>query len=768
MERDAFFVWKDQMLAMKRGEVLNAVRAFKLKQCLEKIPQRALREGFNKVIPATERLKHLLAKLCDNIMKKPKEAIDIWKDYVTKCKEGKLLDAVRAQKLKNHFVYVSLRSLKVSFETVIKDSRSAKNAGLRRLAIIYFKRPTDAFSKWKSLVQADKTAVHIKGRLDKANKMQSALSKPTRRAIRSAKKQTAPKAIKDKMGLVIKIFEKRPRSALTMWKDFVEWTKTGAILDNLRAQRLKIALDKIHVRVLRDSTQRIIGQGDKVLGMLRNLENQCRKIPRNALHQWKDYVEKVKTGAILDNLRAQKLKSALSQVPMRVTKDAYLRVIGQGDKILAMLRNLENQCRKVPRDALRAWKQYVDRVNSGSLLDNLRAQRLQIALNKVPMRIIKDAANRVIGQGDIILGMLKNLENKCRQIPRNALWAWKDYVNRVKTGAILDNLRAQKLKSTLNSIPIRVIKDAALRIIGQGDKVLAMLKNLEAKCQKIPRTALHAWKDYVDRVNSGELLDNIRAQKLKTALNNIPIRIIKDATQRIIGEGDKILGMLKNLEAKCRKIPLTALRKWKEFVNDVNNKRIFDNSRAKQLSTFLSFIPKRTFRDGHDRIIGQGDKFRGALRRIMAALLKVVPDAFHIWRNFTQQCRDKGMLDNFRCQKLRISGSLIAMRTITSTFNRLAYGDGKVKSAVRCVVRHVAERYKRAFEMWRLSLGRFDHSDMMDEVRAQKLRFHLMRIPMRTQLGAVRRIIGNGDVVMGMLRGLSESCLLYTSDAADE
>ena len=40
-------------------------------------------------------------------------------------------------------------------------------------------------------------------------------------------------------------------------------------------------------------------------------------------------------------------------------------------------------------------------------------------------------------------------------------------------------------------------------------------------------------------------LDNLRAQVLEKTLNQIPSRTIKDATQRIFGNGNKIKGALK-------------------------------------------------------------------------------------------------------------------------------------------------------------------------------------------------------------------------------
>ena len=64
-------------------------------------------------------------------------------------------------------------------------------------------------------------------------------------------------------------------------------------------------------------------------------------------------------------------------------------------------------------------------------------------MNQIPFRTSKDAVNRIIGNGNAILGKLKELETRLLRIPRDALRNWKNYVDKVKAGDILDGLRAK-------------------------------------------------------------------------------------------------------------------------------------------------------------------------------------------------------------------------------------------------------------------------------------------------------------------------------------
>ena len=56
--------------------------------------------------------------------------------------------------------------------------------------------------------------------------------------------------------------------------------------------------------------------------------------------------------------------------------------------------------------------------------------------------------------------------------------------------------------------------------------------------------------------------------------------------------------------------------------------------KAKELNNKLHKIPQRTLKDACDRIIGGGDKLKGALRRMIIAYQKKPKDAFSLWRNW--------------------------------------------------------------------------------------------------------------------------------------
>ena len=70
-------------------------------------------------------------------------------------------------------------------------------------------------------------------------------------------------------------------------------------------------------------------------------------------------------------------------------------------------------------------------------------------------------------------------------------------------------------------------------------------------------------------MNSKEIFNGMRNQKLQNCLEKIPKRKMRDATQRIVGEGDKIKGAIKKIFQTLQRMPKTA----------IENAQVFDRSK---------------------------------------------------------------------------------------------------------------------------------------------------------------------------------------------
>ena len=116
--------------------------------------------------------------------------------------------------------------------------------------------------------------------------------------------------------------QKIPREGLTRWKRFVELSRVGHLLDNIRAVKLKTTLGQISVRTTKSVFTKLIGQGNAIAGKIRQLESRLKQIPRAALQNWRNYLQKCRDGNMLDRMRAQMLQNSLGKIPLRTLKDA--------------------------------------------------------------------------------------------------------------------------------------------------------------------------------------------------------------------------------------------------------------------------------------------------------------------------------------------------------------------------------------------------------------------------------------------------------------
>ena len=58
---------------------------------------------------------------------------------------------------------------------------------------------------------------------------------------------------------------------------------------------------------------------------------------------------------------------------------------------------------------------------------------------------------------------------------------------------------------------------------------------------------------------------------------------MRNAIQRIAGEGDKANGEIKKIFTTLQRMPKTALEQWKNYIIACNNKDFFDSLRSAKL-----------------------------------------------------------------------------------------------------------------------------------------------------------------------------------------
>ena len=112
------------------------------------------------------------------------------------------------------------------------------------------------------------------------------------------------------------------------------------------------------------------------------------------------------------------------------------------------------------------------------------------------------------------------------------------------------------------------MKEAHERIRGlifASAQVKSVIKRMDGLLKRKPKEAFDRWRRYVQAVNNKEVLDNVKSQKLLNTLNKVTRRTLRDATQRIVGEGNKVKGAIRKIYSTMQRMPKTAIEKWRGY-----------------------------------------------------------------------------------------------------------------------------------------------------------------------------------------------------------
>ena len=867
--KEAYTLWKNFVENCKHKGLFDNLRSQKLKQCLDRIPRRIMRDSLQRILGDGSKVKGAIKNILSSVMRRPRDAINKWKQYMADLKSKKIFDMVTAHKLKNLFEKVLRRPTKDTVDRLIGEGDKVKGA-LKSIINSFKKLTANAFWKWKKAVDNIKS----KNILDnvRSQKLKNALTKIPTRTLRDGFERIIGDGskVKGAMHSILNKLKQKPRMAYNAWKDFLNSCKTKSIMDNLRSQKLKSSLTRIPLRTLKDSSQRIIGSGDKAVGLLKSLFMAIEKLPKRAFLIWKDFIKDTKNKNLLNNLRSSNLKSFLFSIPLRtlrsvvsdlvpdkskeqateklkalVIKDSLskparrvlrsakthvdhdnaklklaLKVLGENvlrlhnDTFRKWLLNSKNDSQRCmrahnllaslskillpklrktvnsiiekddkvknaigrivfiikqrPKLAFLKWNRFVILCKTNQLVDNIKSQKLLNALQKVPKRTMRDSYNRIIGDGNLAKGLITRAIGRILRRPKNAIFRWVKYSQDIDKKGLMDNLKSQKLKNSMQNIIRRTIRDTQQRIVGGGDKIKGQLTNIVEALKKKPRNALNLWKNHINDIKTKKALDAAKSQQLKSALSKVPRRTLKDATQRILGDGNKVKGVIVGMFNQVRRKPKDAIQKWVNYAKEIDKKGFLDMIKSQKLKSALAGIPKRTLRDGFQRIIGNGDKVKAAINSLQGKIQKRQNQAYQKWLKFLADVKAKKIYDNLRSEKLRNALLGLPRRTVKDSFERIQGDGNKVKGALKSILNAYKRKPKEAYTLWKNFVENCKHKGLFDNLRSQKLKQCLDRIPRRIMRDSLQRILGDGSKVKGAIKNILSSVMRRPRDAINK
>ncbi|OMJ89188.1 hypothetical protein SteCoe_8740 [Stentor coeruleus] len=759
--KEAFDRWRKYVQAVNNKEILDSVRSQRLLIVLTNVSKRTLRDATQRMFGEGSVVKGAIRKIYNTMLRMPKTAVDKWKKYVEGCKHKDFFDNLRSAKLLNCLTRIPMRTSRDTTQRILGGGNKVKGC-LENIVTGLKSIPKKALRKWVKVVQDIKD----KKLFDNARcyKLQISLERIHRRTMKEAADRcvgfifAAPK-VRATIKRMDGILKRKPKEAFDRWRKYVQAVNNKEILDGVRSQRLLIVLTNVAKRTLRDATQRIFGEGNMVKGAIRKIYSTMLRMPRTAVEKWKKYVESCKRKDFFDSLRSAKLLNCLSRIPTRATRDATQRIFGGGNKVKGCLENIVTGLKNIPKNALRKWVKVVQDIKDKKLFDNARTFKLQIAIERLERRTLKEATDRCIGfifAAPKVKECIRNIEIILRRKPKEAVDMWKKFVADIRDKKLLDGVRTHKLHAALTAVPRRTLRDAYQRIIGEGDKVKGALKNIVNAFAKMTKRGLIQWKHYVYLCNHKGIMDNLRSERLKIALSKIHLRTMKDVHERIVGEGDKVKGALRRIAMAGQKMPKIAFEIWRKYIVAVKSKSVYDLVRSHKLLISFSRLTNRTLKDANNRILGEGDKIKGAIRRIIIQLNKNTRVAYNSWKDFVKAVNDKNIFDNERAGKLQRALERVPRRVLKLSSNRILGEGNQALGALRRLAISCNKLPKKAIEKWREFITGCRHGHLMDNIRSQKLKYALTSIPRRVSFDIFDRLVRSEERLRGKLNNLAK------------
>ena len=190
--------------------------------------------------------------------------------------------------------------------------------------------------------------------------------------------------------------------------------------------------------------------------------------------KWKSFVAKTKAGVLLNAVKTEKLRFYLRRVPGRVLRSSFERLIGDGNRVKGALRRLEIGFSKVTLSGFRRWQDFCIARRAQDSLKKLKAAQLKNSLQRIPRRVVRDAYDRILGDGKVVAGAMRRLALQIQKRKQAAFLLWKSKAQVSKHSSLS---KGNKLKNLLHKAANRTLRSAFTKILGdkRAHRALARL-----------------------------------------------------------------------------------------------------------------------------------------------------------------------------------------------------------------------------------------------------------------------------------------------------
>ena len=291
-------------------------------------------------------------------------------------------------------------------------------------------------------------------------------------------------------------------------------------------------------------------------------------------------------------------------------------MIGEGSNVKGVLIGVSRALTKKPKFALDLWKNYTIECKTKNLTNAVISQKLKYNLTNLLKRTTRSTFEVQVGGGIRAAGALKRICMGLEKKSKLAFIDWKNFSTAVKNKKMMDNIRSQKLKITLSSLPRNTLNKIFTRLTKESVIVRKSLKRLSHILTKGTEIAVTNWKQYLEKEKIGDVSktfeSKFKAMKIKSSLEKPARKVLRSAKAHANHDNTKLKSALKILTIAASKRNSDAIRLW--YVNSIENiantekKSAITKSNGQQLRFVLNNLCKRNAKAVMVRIAPKEDK----------------------------------------------------------------------------------------------------------------------------------------------------------------
>ncbi|OMJ87657.1 hypothetical protein SteCoe_10583 [Stentor coeruleus] len=662
----------------KAAKLEKKIISLRMANFLNKLSRRTIKQSYNSIISWGDYIKKTLIQLSVSCLEGVKLNFLKWKSIVNDDIKKVALKSLKTLKCKTYFESIVKRTMRDSSTRIIigfERMESTMDGLVNSLKGI----PRVALRRWNKVV-IDIVQTELKNSI-LIEKILKHLSRIPRRTFKGTLNRIMTVELQNsKLKLYLKMLShlwlKHPKEFFDQWKKYVAFMKENSIMKDYNIQFMKINFEKIIRRTLKDVIRRIQIRGMSIKEGLKLIGNFMQKGAGNTFARWKDFVKIAQGKDIIYQLKKKLANASLLNLCKKIIRDAYHRILGGGDKVKGTMQGLVNGLNNIPKVALRRWNKAVIEIKHYEVVMTLKGNQVKNFMNKVSIRTLNEAVESIKNDKfkfNLALCITKMGKILLRKY-KPAFDKWKNGSYEITNANLLEQLRESKITFSLRRIYFRVTWDAVQRMLGEGNRIKGAFRIYISAILRRPKMAFDRWKYFLVLVKQLKLLDSLKSLKLKNHLKQIVLRKIRDATQRIIGGGNKIKGALQSIITRLKIIPLNALIRWSKTVKLINEKKLMDNVRSEKLKGRFLNIVRGKLRVVLKRIVSNeaSISFVKSMFKWLEKAAKSKPKKyFKTWLCYTKEATRKLLKLKVLGHRLEDKLKKIAKRTEQQSFNRI-------------------------------------------------------------------------------------------------